>query len=127
MADDTRSEGQRPVGMKTYQRVIELLEEEKKKAGGSVNAIVKKTGVSHNTITAYLAGRSEPTQDTLGKISRAYGKTISWLRYDTEKTPPVPPWLVDISGMSKTKVQLLEIIKTLPEAKAKALLNLIQS
>lgn len=46
--------------MKTYPRVVELLAEKRDQAG-SVNAVVKKTDLSHNTITNYLEGEgSQP-------------------------------------------------------------------
>jgi transcriptional regulator with XRE-family HTH domain len=54
----------------------------------SVNAIVKKTGITHNAIGAYLEGRSEPTQSSLEKISKAYGKSVAWLRGDVENDAP---------------------------------------
>ena len=39
--------------MKTFQRVIDVLKSDLA-SGMSVNAIVKKTGITHNAIGAYL-------------------------------------------------------------------------
>lgn len=67
--------------MKTYPRVIDLLKNELNFTK-SVNAIVKRTTLTHNTIGNYLEGRAEPTQSSLEKIGKAYGKSVAWLRGD---------------------------------------------
>lgn len=75
---------------KTFPRVTKLLLENAVQAG-SVNAVVRKTGLSHNTVTGYIEGRTEPSHKSLELIGQAYGKTVAWLRNDKEEDTPIPP------------------------------------
>lgn len=112
--------------MKTYPRVMQLLKE-KEEETGSVNAIVKRTGLTHNTITNYLAGRSEPNQKSLELISSAYGKPVSWLRGDSDITPTLPPGTIDTTTLSPTKRRLIQTVIKTSEEKAKAMLTFLES
>lgn len=112
------------MGMKiTPPRVVELLQEQKRRAG-SIYAIATRTGIHQNTITKLLAGTSEPSQSTLEKLSLAYGKPVAWLRGDVQEVP-IPEGMVDMIHVSPTKRELWGKIETLPEEKAKALLQLL--
>ena len=110
--------------MRTFPRVIELLQKELEKTG-SVNRIVSRTGLNHNTITSYLSGRSEPTQDSLEKIARAYGRRISWLRGDSD-TEPTNKTLLDLAELSPPKRQLWDCIAAMTDEKAENLLRILQ-
>ena len=68
---------------KTPIRVRQLLQEMIADLG-SINKVVKKTGITHNTIGTWLEGRSEPELDSLKKLSDATGKSIAWLRDDLQ-------------------------------------------
>jgi len=98
--------------MRTFPRVIELLQKELEKTG-SVNRIVSRTG------------RSEPTQDSLEKIARAYGRRISWLRGDSD-TEPTNKALLDLSELSPPKRQLWDCIAAMTDEKAENLLRILQ-
>lgn len=113
---------------KTYPRVIELLQEQLRRTG-SVNAIVKKTGITHNTIGNYLEGRTEPTQVSLEKIGKAYGKSVAWLRGDTDVNTPTfnPDQMIDIGKLSPAKRQLWETLSSVEDSKIEAVLALLQT
>lgn len=51
---------------------------------GSINKVVKRTGITHNTLGTWLEGRSEPETDSLQKLADATGKSVAWLRGDTD-------------------------------------------
>lgn len=67
---------------KTPERVRQIIKEMVKELG-SINRVVKKTGITHNTIGTWLEGRSEPETESLIKLSSACGKPVAWLRGDT--------------------------------------------
>ena len=73
--------------MKTFQRVIDLFKADLKN-GETLRGLVRKTGLNSNTIANYLEGITEPTQSSLEKISKAYGKSVAWLRGDVDHDPP---------------------------------------
>lgn len=75
--------------MKTYPRVIELFKKDLR-GGVTLRGLVRKTGLNSNTVANYLEGMTEPTQASLEKISCAYGKSVAWLRGDTDDTTPQP-------------------------------------
>jgi transcriptional regulator with XRE-family HTH domain len=111
------------MGMKTYPRVTALLDEKRKEH--SVNWIVGKTGLNFNTIAAYIDGRSEPSTESLEKIARAFGKTVAWLRGDSEKVPANEN-IVDLSDLSTAKRQLWDRLVKSPDAKVQAILELLK-
>lgn len=114
--------------MKTFQRVMDVLKEDLKRTG-SVNAIVRRTQLTHNTVGNYLEGRAEPTQSSLKKIGRAYGKSVAWLRGDTDvNTPPVDSnvELIDIDSLSPPKRQLWDVLNNLEDDKVEGVLQLLQ-
>ena len=120
-------EGDITEDMKTFPRVMELLQEQLRRTG-SVNAIVKKTGLTHNTVGNYLEGRAEPTQASLEKIGQTYGKSVSWLRGDTDvNVPPADSLeLVDIATLSPPKRQLWDVLSKLEDDKVEGVLSLLQ-
>jgi len=114
--------------VKTYPRVMELLQEDLRRTG-SVNAIVKKTNLTHNTIGNYLEGRAEPTQSSLEKIGKRYGKSVAWLRGDTDvNTLPADysPEMIDVSTLSSAKRQLWDVLNNLEDDKVEGVLGLLQ-
>lgn len=117
------------MGVKTYQRVIDLLRKKVDEAGGSVNAVVRKTGLTHNTVTRYLEGLAEPSKDSLDKIAKAYNVTVSWLRGEIEEDLRKVDGkiIIDITTISPAKQQLWGILTDLPEDKAKVLLQFLKS
>lgn len=64
---------------RTYQRVIDLLNEEVP-AKISRNAFCKKTGINVNSFDRYKAGISEPTTATLEKLSKYFNVSVGELR-----------------------------------------------
>lgn len=114
--------------MKTFPRVMELLQEQLRRTG-SVNAIVKKTGLTHNTVGNYLEGRAEPTQSSLEKIGKAYGRSVSWLRGDTDvNTPPEGSTeMIDIASLSPSKRHLWDVLNKLEDEKVEGVLALLQT
>lgn len=78
---------------KTYPRVRQILQDDVR-AMGSVNAVVRKTGLTHNTIGKYLDGLSQPQEDTLLKLAHVYGKSVAWLRGDSESQALEPHEMV---------------------------------
>lgn len=113
--------------MKTFPRVMELLKNDLRRTG-SVNAIVKKTGLTHNTVGNYLEGRAEPTQSSLEKIGKAYGRSPAWLRGDTDvNAPPAGSVeMIDIATLSPAKRQLWDVLNTLDNDKVEGVLALLQ-
>ena len=112
--------------MKTYLRVQEVLRADLAR-GLSVNQIVRKTGLTHNTVGTYLDGRAEPTQHSLEKLSAAYHVSIAWLRGDTDNSvlaAAPSSALVDVSTLSDEKRELWERLQTVPEQKLSKLLDL---
>lgn len=65
--------------MKTYPRVRDLLQSDID-SGMSLRAVCRKVDLHPNTVGSYLEGRAEAGEDSLEKIAKAYGKTVSWLR-----------------------------------------------
>lgn len=65
--------------MKTYPRVKELLQADID-SGMSLRAVCRKVDLHPNTVGSYLEGRSEAGEESLAKLAKAYGKTVSWLR-----------------------------------------------
>lgn len=116
---------------KTFPRVRELLQAEIQKAK-SVNQIVKKTGLNHNTIGSYLEGRSEPTQHSLELISAAYHLPVAWLRGDSDDkgySPNPSAEYFDVSTLPAESRALLDFLKTAPPQKVKkwlALVNMLE-
>lgn len=113
---------------KTYTRVVDLLKEQVKHTG-SVNAIVHRTGISHNTIGKYLEGIAEPTQASLEKLSKAYGKSVAWLRGDTDVNTVSSvqgEYLMDLGSLSKPKRALLRSVMSLEDDQVEAVLLLLQ-
>jgi phage repressor protein C with HTH and peptisase S24 domain len=89
---------------KTYPRIIDLFKEDLK-AGETLRGIVRKTKLNSNTVANYLEGITEPTQSSLEKISNAYGKSIAWLRGDTnEHTSAVKPSSLEARTVRKIPV-----------------------
>jgi transcriptional regulator with XRE-family HTH domain len=113
--------------MKTFPRVMELLKEQLRRTG-SVNAIVKKTGLTHNTVGNYLEGRAEPTQASLEKLGKAYGRSPAWLRGDTDvNTPPEGSIeVIDIATLSPSKRQLWDVLNKIEDEKVEGVLALLQ-
>lgn len=114
--------------MKTFPRVMELLKQEVKMTG-SVNAVVRRTNLTHNTVGNYLEGRAEPTQSSLEKIGKAYGKSVAWLRGDTDiNSPPADysPEMIDVSTLSPAKRQLWDVLNNLEDDKVEGVLGLLQ-
>ncbi|NJD36705.1 MAG: helix-turn-helix transcriptional regulator [Geobacter sp.] len=68
---------------RTYQRVIDLLNEEVP-AKISRNAFCKKTGINVNSFDRYKAGISEPTTATLEKLSKYFNVSVGELRGDVD-------------------------------------------
>lgn len=114
--------------MKTFPRVVELLQSDLRRTK-SVNAIVRKTRLTHNTVGNYLEGRAEPTQSSLKKIGAAYGKSIAWLRGDTDTNADIKPGakVFYTAALSETKRNLWEVIETLEDEKLEGVLALLQS
>jgi transcriptional regulator with XRE-family HTH domain len=114
--------------MKTFPRVKELLQEQLRRTG-SVNAIVKKTGLTHNTVGNYLEGRAEPTQASLEKIGKAYGRSPAWLRGDTDvNVPPADSTeFIDIATLSPSKRHLWDVLSKLEDDKVEGVLALLQT
>lgn len=52
---------------KTPERVRKIIKEMVRELG-SINRVVKKTGITHNTIGTWLEGRSEPETGGLGVV-----------------------------------------------------------
>lgn len=113
--------------MKTFQRVVDTLKADLA-AGMSVNAIVKKTGITHNAIGAYLEGRSEPTQASLEKIAAAYGRSVAWLRGDTDDTShqTTDEAAIDIKSLSPAQKALWDCIQDLPDDKLEKVLSVVE-
>lgn len=113
---------------KTFPHVQELLREELRRTG-SVNAIVKKTGLTHNTVGNYLEGRAEPTQSSLEKIGKAFGKSVAWLRGDTNiNVPPEEkPASIDLDTLSQAKRDLWEVLGNLEDDKVEGVLHLLHT
>lgn len=103
--------------IRTFPRVKELLEKEADK--NSVNQIVKRTGLNHNTVTSYIRGSSEPTQKSLELIAKTYGVSVAWLRADTDAEP------LTLNKISPVKRQLWGLIQDMGDEKAQNLLKLL--
>lgn len=112
--------------MKTFPRVYELLQKESR-AGTSVNAIVRKTGITHNTIMAYLEGRAEPTQRSLEKLAKTYHVTVAWLRGDTDELLTLPPDVVELGKLSPAKRRLWETLNNVEDSKIEGVLALLRT
>lgn len=111
--------------MATFPRVVELLKADLA-AGLSVNRIVKKTGITHNAIGAYLEGRAEPTQSSLEKIGAAYGKSVSWLRGDTNIGAAPGEEIIDVNSLSPAQRELWYCIQSAPDDKIKKALAVVE-
>lgn len=75
----------------TLERILSLIP--KKPDGSPVHGAKKdfceKIGLAPNTMTEWIAGRSQSYLKYLYQIAEAYGVSVAWLRGETdEKSPP---------------------------------------
>lgn len=67
------------MGKKTYQRVVDLLNEHIP-AEISRNEFCKITGINRNSIDRYRVGLGSPIHETLEKMADYFGVTVEWLQ-----------------------------------------------
>lgn len=67
----------------TPKRVTMLLENAVKKS--SQSAVARDLNIGVAAVNRYLNGIGEPTQETLEKLSVAFGVTVAWLRNEEDR------------------------------------------
>ncbi len=106
---------------KTPERVRAVLQDMVREMG-SINKVVKRTGITHNTIGTWLEGRSEPEQESLEKLSAACGRTVAWLRGDTDQADAADDLTSVIASLSPVQRKMLDYSRTLSDEQVEALL-----
>lgn len=96
-------------------------------AGETHYQVAKATGVSQSTLSDWKLGKTTPRNPTMKKIADHYGVSVSYLKGETtERTAKQKPASQETGGLTKEDIDLLIKIKTAPEAKKKAILELLK-
>jgi transcriptional regulator with XRE-family HTH domain len=73
--------------------------------------MASRTGVSRSTLSRLERAELSPTAETLGRLCRAFGLTVSRLLAEVESEPPQliradkqPVWRDDVSGLMRRSV-----------------------
>lgn len=108
---------------KTFPRVTELIQAEVKRLQ-SVNKVALALGMTNNTMHKYLAGQSEPQQDTLERLAVYFDKSVAWLRGDTDNdTAPgkitCGQDVIVLSELNDEDRQTFEMLRSLTPAQRK--------
>lgn len=97
----------------TLERILSLLP--KKPDGSTVHGAKKifceKIGLAPNTVTEWIAGRSQSYYRYLYQIAEVCGVSVEWLRGETDERSPAP------EQESDELRDYLEMLRTRPECR----------
>lgn len=105
----------------TLERIMSLMPQ--KPDGSPVHGAKKifcdKVGLAPNTVTEWLAGRSQSYYRYLYQIGEAYGVSVAWLRGETDEKKPAPKEGGTLSPETETDElrEYLEMLRNRPECR----------
>ena len=98
-----------------------------KEKGLTAYKVSKDTGISQSVLSAWKNGVSIPRPVTLKVLADYFGVSVSYLKGETEERDEKEmPAGQMADGLTKEDIDLLIQIKTAPEAKKKAILELLK-
>ena len=105
-------------------KIFSKLMEEK---GLTAYKVSKETGISQSVLSAWKKGTSVPRPVTFKILADYFGVSVEYLRGETaERTAKEKHAGQVADGLTKEDIDILIQIKTAPEAKKKAILELLK-